>query len=247
MDPLSVAFDERLDEIQAYLSFLEAIEIQLQSGPTRIGADGPVITTQQQRILYSSVFLQLYNLVEATIVRCLDAVTNAALADGLWGAGDLTEALRREWLRVTAKTHAEMNFENRLKNTFDLCDHLVNALPITGFKMEKGGGGNWDDEQIESIANRLGLQLVVSAEVYSGVKRPIRDDLGPLGLAVKLRNDLAHGSISFAECGENQSAQQLKDLVNKTAAYLREVVGAFNHYLQEHGYLIPERRPRRAG
>jgi MAE_28990/MAE_18760-like HEPN len=61
---LAQAFDDRLQEINAYLSLLEALERQIREGPPRIG--GETITGQQQRILYSAVYLQLYNLVEAT-------------------------------------------------------------------------------------------------------------------------------------------------------------------------------------
>ncbi|MEI8395446.1 MAG: MAE_28990/MAE_18760 family HEPN-like nuclease [Rhodospirillaceae bacterium] len=242
MTGLTQAFEERLDEIQAYLKFLDAIEAEAHSGPPRLGKDGMVISTQQQRILYSSVFLQLYNLVEATVVRCLDAITDAALKTGSWNPGDLTVSLRREWVRVMARTHVELNYENRLKSALDLCEHMVGALPVKGFKVEKGGGGNWDDEAIETMTDRLGFRLIVSPETYSAVKRPVRDDLGALALVVKLRNSLAHGSISFAECGENQTASELRELVDRTAAYLREVVTAFNGYIEGKEYLVPEKR-----
>jgi hypothetical protein len=243
MEPLGQAFEERFGEIDSYLEFLEEVEAAARSGPPRIGSDGPPITAQQQRILYSSVFLQLYNLVEATVVKCLDAVTGAALVAGTWSPGDLTTELRREWVRVTARTHADLNYEHRLQSALALCDHLVQALPVTGFNVDKGGGGNWDDGTIEAVASRLGCRLVVSADTYSGIKRPFMDELGPLGLVKKRRNLLAHGSISFAECGENLTASELRDLTTRTASYLREVVAAFQTYIDGHEYLIPARRP----
>lgn len=243
MDALSVAFEERLQEINSYLEFLEGVEAEARSGPPRLGSDGVLITTQQQRILYSGVFLQLYNLVEATVVRCLDSVTEIALVTGSWSPGDLTAELRREWVRVTARTHADLNYENRLENALILCDQFVDALPVNGFKLEKGGGGNWDDSAIEAITVRLGFQLSVSEQVYRDIKRPFRDDLGPLALVKKFRNSLAHGSISFAECGENLTARELRDLTRRTADYLREVVDAFKGYIDHHEYLIPSKRP----
>jgi len=242
---LDKVFEDRLLEIEAYLSFLESVEIEAQSGPPRLGAKGALITTQQQRILYSGVFLQLYNLVESTVVRCLDGVTQAAIASGRWSLGDLTTELRREWVRVVARTHVDMNYESRLESALDLCEHLVSALPVPGFKMEKGGGGNWDDGAIEQIVARLGFQLKVDNAIYKGIKRPFRDDLGPLGLVKKLRNNLAHGSMSFAECGENITVSELRDLSERTVAYLREVVKAFVEYIDGHGFLIEAKRPPR--
>lgn len=244
---LDTAFEERRQEIEAYLSFLEGVEIEARSGPPRLGARGALITTQQQRILYSSVFLQLYNLVESTIVRCLDGVTQAAIASSIWSPGDLTNDLRREWVRVTARTHIEMSYQNRLESALHLCDHLVAALPVSGFAMEKGGGGNWDDDAIEQIVTRLGFKLTVDNAIYQGIKRPFRDDLGPLGLVKKLRNNLAHGSMSFAECGENVTVSELRNLSDRTAAYLREVVKAFVAYIEGYEFLNEAKRPARAG
>jgi hypothetical protein len=243
MEPLGPAFEERLGEINSYLELLEQIEAAARSGPPRIGEGGSPITTQQQKILYSSVFLQLYNLVEATVVKCLDAVTSAALVDGTWNAGDLTTELRREWVRVTARTHVDLNYEHRLQSALVLCEHLVQSLPVSGFAVDKGGGGNWDDGTIEAVAGRLGCRLVVASDTYSAVKRPFMDDLGPLGLVKRRRNLLAHGSISFVECGENLTASELRDLSDRISKYLREVVDAFQSYINGYEYLIPARRP----
>ncbi len=243
MDELGQAFDERMDEIEAYLQFLEALEAEARTGPPRLGQGGALITVQQQRILYSSVFLQLYNLVEATVVNCLDGVTEATLTRGAWTPGDLTNELRTEWVRVMARTHIDLNYEKRLASALALCDHLIGTLPVAGFKMEKGGGGNWDDNEIEQIAERLGFRIRLSRTVYRDIKRPFKDDLGPLALIKKLRNHLAHGAISFEECGENLTVGELRDLAQRTAAYLRGVVNAFSTYIASHEYLIPEKRP----
>jgi hypothetical protein len=136
-----------------------------------------------------------------------------------------------------------MGYDRRLESALVLCDHMVSSLPVSGFKVEAGGGGNWDDEAIENIAGRLGFRLKVSAPVYQGIKKKFRDDKGSLTLVKFLRNRLAHGGISFAECGENVTAGELRDLANRTAAYLGEVVDAFDTYVQEHGFLIEEKRP----
>lgn len=243
MEELSKAFEERLQEIEAYLLFLEGVEAEARKGPPRIGSTGTFITTQQQRILYSGVFLQLYNLVEATIVNCLDGVTEATLKAGTWGLSDLSTELKREWVRVTARTHKDLNYEHRLENTLTLCKHLIEALPVTGFKVENGGGGNWDDSAIEAITARLGFKLIVSSHAYKEIKKPFRDDLGALSLVKKLRNSLAHGSISFAECGEGMTVSELRDLKERTSVYMRDVVNAFRSYIDHHEYLDPAKRP----
>nr|VFJ60993.1 MAG: hypothetical protein BECKDK2373B_GA0170837_10978 [Candidatus Kentron sp. DK] len=246
MQELGQAFEERLQEIGTYLEFLEGVENAVRSGPPRIGTSGTLITVQQQRILYSGVFLQLYNLVEATIVNCLNSITETALRAGTWFPGDLTNEIRSEWVRVMAKTHTDLNYQNRLKSAVELCNHLVSPLPVSSFKLESGKSGNWDDTAICKITDRLGITLEIKPETDEAIKRSFKDERGPLKLVKDLRNSLAHGSISFAECGQNLTVTELRDLTNRIAGYLREVVQAFATYIENHEYLEPAKRPVRA-
>lgn len=234
-------FDDRLQEIDAYLVLLESLERQVQMGPPTIG--GSPITAQQQKILYSSVYLQLYNLVEATATWCVNAVAQASAEESRWRPSDLRDELRREWVRTTAKTHINLNFDNRLNTSVEFCDHLLNALPIVEWVVEKGGGGNWDDNELEAITDRLGCELRITREIEIAAKRRIRDDKGALGLVKYLRNRLAHGTISFEECGDGVTVLDLKDLRERIANYLRAVIISFNRYLDDYLFIIPERRP----
>ena len=242
MAHLRNAFDERLDEIEAYLAFLDGIEQLVREGTPRLGDAGPVITAQQQKILYSSVYLQLYNLVEATITKCLGAVCTAAMHGERWKPGDLSSELRKEWVRFTARTHAPLTEQRRLECVFELVEHLVLALPVTKLKVEKGGG-SWDDKMIEGVTKRIGLRLDISEPVFQGIKRRIRNDKGALALIAELRNALAHGSLSFAECGQGVLVAELRDLRNKTSLYLGEIVDAFEVWIASYEFLEPRCRP----
>lgn len=246
MDDLSQAFKDRLQEIEAYLAFLEGLEQQVQEGPPQLGKNGATITVQQQRILYSSVYLQLYNLVESTITRCLEAVCKGVIS-GSTHPGHLSDSLRREWVRFIARTHTELNYENRLESALKLCDHLIQTLPISTFEIEKGAGGNWDDKAISKISERLGFALRISPAVYKAVRRPFRNDKGPLEFIKHLRNELAHGSLSFAECGEGVTVSDLRELTEQTSLYLQEVVNCFNSSIEAYEFLMPEQRPTGVG
>lgn len=249
MEDLSQAFEERLQEIEAYLDLLEALEQQVQQGLPKIGVGGltsTVITVQQQRILYSSVYLQLYNLVESTVSRCLSAVSKV-IVDRNLQPSDLSSDLRREWVRSIARTHTDLGYDKRLEFALELFAHVVQASPMVTFKLEKGGGGNWDDVEIYKLSQRLGLSLNISNNTHRDIKQPFRDDKGALVLIRILRNKLAHGDLSFAECGENITAHDLRQLTDRVALYMREVVACFKSSIDAHEFLQPDRRPTGAG
>lgn len=243
MAELIDAFNERLAEVETYLDMLRILEQMAQNGPPKFEGANQPISVQQQKILYSSVFLQLYNLVESTMTHCVDAISIAATIDSGRQAKDLSLQIHRERVRYITKTHLDLTPNNRLACALELCQHLVSELPISSFSIEMGGGGNWDDFAIEKISNRLGLNLQVSQPVKSNIKRRLKDDLGPLGLVKKFRNQLAHGSISFSECAGEVNVAWLVDIKDKTACYLREVVTCFDNYIETYEYLHPERRP----
>jgi hypothetical protein len=240
---LNSFFEERFSEIEAYLELLHDIERAARSGAPRIERSNSVISAPQQKILYSSVYLQLYNLVEATVSICVRAVADAAASDGRWQAKDLSDSLQKEWVRVKARTHVDMSPDKRLESAVELCDYLVRQLPLDEFELEIGGGGNWDDDAIEKISLRLGFQLEITAPTKTNVKRHVRDELGALKLVKNRRNRLAHGAISFVDCADGVTVEELQAITDSIGSYLREVIGAFTSYLDLFEYLRAESRP----
>lgn len=243
MIDLRADFQERVAEVEAFLDLVTAIEHSVQSGIPILGNPSggtTIINPLQQRLLYAGVYLHLYNLVEATISRCIAAVEAAASSASRFQAGDLSAELREEWVRAMARTHEILSMEHRLEAALSLCNHLVDMLPVK-IKIAQGAGGNWDDEEIFRFAKRLGIHLKL--KTASAVKRPFRDDKGALQLIKHLRNKLAHGEMSFAECGEGLTAAQLIDLKDRTLNYLAEVIDCFEGFISRHEYLAPTKRP----
>ncbi|RRR69594.1 MAG: hypothetical protein EI684_15225 [Candidatus Viridilinea halotolerans] len=244
MSDFTKIFSDRLQEIDAYLALLETLEQAVRSGSPRFTKSETKITPQQQHILYSSFYLQLYNLVEATITRCIEAFTTSVFIKESWFPADLSVELRKEWVRYIARTHSELNRENRLAGALRLCDHFIQSLPVSEFNIDKGGGGNWDEEKIQKIASRLGLSLQISKETNEGIKRQLYNDKGALVHIKDLRNELAHGSLSFAECGRNVTVRDLRDLKKRIVAYLEEVIASFQRSINNYEFLSPDKRPR---
>jgi MAE_28990/MAE_18760-like HEPN len=240
MDSFIRDFEERLNEIEVYLELLKELEKQVQQGIPQFGSGGKKVTPEQQKILYSSVYLQLYSLVESTVSGCVKTFSEAIISKRL-SPYDLSVNMQREWVRFTAGTHTDITYENRLNNTIELCDLLLK--PISDFEIEKGGGGNWDDEAIYKLIQRVGLSLKISRETQIVIKKPFKDGKGAMSVVRDLRNKLAHGNISFVECAEDITVKDLFDLTNRIALYLREVVEGFKLSIESYEFLKIEKRP----
>ena len=228
---LAPFFEERYSEIEAYLSFLQNVEDAARGGAPRFpGTDTP-ITPEQKKILNSSVYLQLYNLVEATVLRCLEAVV-AAVEQAERLPSELSLELRTEWVRWMARTHSDLGPDRRLQAALEMCEQLLQQMPVKDFTIEPGGGGNWDDSSIEKICKRVGCGLNLSPSVVRAAKRHVRDDMGALKLVKNRRNGLAHGSLSFVDCSDGVTVAELKGIASAIGDYLREAVASFVKYVE---------------
>jgi hypothetical protein len=228
LDPF---FEDRYGEINAYLAFLHEVEDAARTGAPQFLGSGVKITPQQQKILNSSLYLQLYNLVEATVLRCIEAVV-AAIEVAERRPSDLSVGLRTEWVRSVARTHSDLGPDKRLHAALELCEHLLQQMPIKEFKIESGGGGNWDDSSIEKICERVGCELKLSASVNRAAKRHVRDNMGALKLVKDRRNGLAHGSLSFVDCSDGVTVTELETLTKAVGDYLRGAVKSFVSFIE---------------
>ncbi len=239
MNPLEEMLADRSAEIALYLNLLQSLEENVQgaAGPQ---SNGVAMSPEQQRILCSGAYLQLYNLVEATANECINSVCAAIKSSPGCLPAQLSGPLKQEWVRYRARTHSDLNFDNRLACSVETVDHIISRSPIDDIRIEVGGGGNWDDEEIFRLAKRLDIQLQISGATNEAIKRTYRDERTALGFIKSCRNKLAHGEISFGDCGRDVSLAQLKDLVNAVVTYLKEVIDAFICFINDKRFLQPE-------
>jgi hypothetical protein len=90
-----------------------------------------------------------------------------------------------------------------------------------------------NDERIQKLLKRHGIELKLPKRVLTQVKKPVFDENGPLALIRLRRNDLAHGLISFAECGRGLTVPDLRRWTFIVVVYLRAVIEHFEHYLDK--------------
>ena len=228
-------FHERKREIEAYLDFIKHHEKSFDSSKI-------LSTPEQYQILLACVYILIYNMIEATIVKLIENLEQE-LYDNQVCPRLLTPELKREWAKNELGTSDSLNPETRLKKAMQFLDCIYGQKPFK-IVISKDGGGNWHDEKIYKLSERLGIDLSkIPQNVITDVKHIIRDDMGCVQLVVHLRNKLAHGGISFCECGKDKDLNDVKEIFNKTCAYIEGIITSFKQFIEEKKYIIKSEEP----
>ncbi|MEG2566009.1 MAG: MAE_28990/MAE_18760 family HEPN-like nuclease [Acinetobacter sp.] len=238
MEIVRTTFGDRIEEIETYYSFLVFLENGLSNGSTNLllNDDRYIITPQLQKTVYANVYLHLYNLVESTVSLLLKAVEKKIQNDVREnGVIILKPEIRKQWIIYMTGTHETLVPETRLEKALTLCDHFIDNIPFE-LVIPKGGGGNWDNENIRLLAQRMGFSLTIPRSINTSVKRPVKDNRGVIQLITYTRNKLAHGEISFSECGNDLTLSGIEQLIEITKNYLDAVITCFDDYLNSGSY-----------
>lgn len=238
MEIVRTTFNDRVNEIKTYFSYLAFIETGLNSGSVnfKLGEITHSITPTLQKTLYAGIYLHLYNLVESTITLLLKAAEKKIKDDvSENGISILRTEVKQLWIRYMAGTHDTLGPEIRLEKALNLCDYFIESVPFE-LEIPKGGGGNWDNENIRTLAKRMGLILTIPRQINTDIKKPIKDNKGIIQLITYTRNKLAHGEISFSECGGELTASNIEQFIKTTISYLDAVINCFDIYLNQEQY-----------
>lgn len=241
MQLVQEVFQERIADIESYFELVNNIELAIGSGGAFFNVVGTPyqINPGQQKIMYSGIYLHLYNLVESTISMLIDAVERHA-AQGINGQLLLlTENMRKLYVKSVAAPYESISNDKRLEKALELFDQLLNVRPIE-LKIPPGGGGNWDVMEIKRLSNSIGINIVLPRGINQRVSMVFREDKGPIRFIKDIRNKLAHGSLSFSECGENHVASDFRNLIDIVTEYLRYVIQAYDDFINSNGYKIAQ-------
>lgn len=238
MENVRTTFSDRVREIDGYYQFLSFLDQGIMTGSSLLKIQNEEISIDPslQKTLFAGVYLHLYNLVESTVTLLLKAVEQAVINEvNANGIGVLRNEIQLLWLRYIAGTHDALPPEKRLEKALSLCGFFIENLPFE-LEIPKGGGGNWDNENIRILAQRMGMNLNIPRVINTSIKRPIKDGKGVIQIITLTRNKLAHGEISFSECGEQLTISAAKEHIDITKKYLLAVIDCFDDYLNNASY-----------
>lgn len=211
-------FNNRKQEISIYISFLEGIE---KDNSILTNALGNSDTTKELRkILYANTYLLMYNLVESSIRNSIQGIYDHFKQQKI-----SFDSLRIKLQEIILTNMRSQNLSEFLTNIHILATDIV----YLSFDSQKIASGNVDARKIREIAEIYGFSHKTN---YHKCKE------GKQLLVVKnKRNDLAHGIISFSECGKDTSLSDVKQAFDELSAFLTEIILNIDKYIQNKDYL----------
>ena len=223
-------YNSRCREIKRFFEMLQFMRDNRDSRLCGEPLDGAhsntyVVGRDLEKTLRASAYLMLYNLVEATMTNAIDAI-HQHIAGEQVGFDELKEDVRKIAIKglrkaVSSDTPSEL---------LDAAIPISSALIWLGFDKKDLFSGNLDGRLIKDKAKEYGFQLADHDKAAS------RDGVRLLNVKTK-RNELAHGGISFEDCGQDNSVDEIVAIFDEIKIYIKAVLDGISEYLSTRGYL----------
>ena len=146
--------------------------------------------TLASSVIRSNVKIMIYNIIEFTVTSLI----YDRLKDENCGYADVSEKLRTLWHRTRMRTLSDPNASNEtaVRISKQLLDEVIVNKTLRLDTHKTISGGNLDGEKILKLFDDHGVSVhTADAKFRADELRDIKDR----------RNDLAHGSVSFADAG----------------------------------------------
>lgn len=226
-------FLERCEEIQRYIQFVDVLDGTGKNVLSKVNSINEVelshdIDRELHKTLRASTYLLIYNLLESTMSDALDAVY-ATLVSKNVDYMMLNDKFKKVVLSNIKKGLSDKAITEVLTNNTDIRTVFLSH----GYNKRDLFNGNLDVRVIKDFANKYDFSIRPVNSI-SGVYNPeiIKE------IRIK-RNALAHGAISFAQCGQNIPVFSLRQKFEEAQKLLLAVFNGLDSLLSQEKYLKP--------
>lgn len=218
-------FNERIAEIDLYYSALD----ELYQSKRTINNGEKYFEDDFLKILKSNALLMIYNLVESTIMSGILEIYASFSQHGIT-------------YKMVRKEIQEIWFSFKFNQVYDKSAHyhsyrdkaseiITSILSDDTLALDRKAAsisGNLDANKIRIICQDHGIRFNLGRQCRGGiVLSDVKDK----------RNNLAHGTISFVECGRNYSVVDLTKIKNETVLFLNDILAGMQDYYDNQLYL----------
>jgi hypothetical protein len=218
-------YKERIKEIELYLNAIK----QLYETQDSVEVKCEFHSDDFLKMLKANVLLMVYNLVEASIMGGILEIYDQMKSSG-HSYNDVRKEIRDIWFsfkfnQVYDKT---AHYNSYREKALEIINYILNSEIIELSRKATDISGNLNSEKIRRICKAHGIVFSIDDSCKGGI---VLDDVK------EKRNFLAHGIISFVECGRDYSIDELVSIKVQTVTFLDGILTGMKNYYDEKNYL----------
>ncbi|EGR0593676.1 hypothetical protein RB981_001202 [Vibrio cholerae] len=226
-------YNERTSEINLYFEFL--FDVLDKRPKLKFSDEERAFDRDLIHILKANAYLVVYNLIESTVCNAIEDIHNTLKAEtGLCADKLNIELAKRAFKKVNDKTISQANLSNTSVGVFIVKEWLNDHDQVIRSNKNPLFSGNVDARKIREVAELYGF----SYQTDQAVTR----NGSSLNSIKNTRNNLAHGTDSFKDRGQQTSVDELKAMKDEVIAYLDQMLTNIESYLNTQSYFRVEYR-----
>lgn len=221
-------FSERIQEIDTYFCAVRALD----QGPTEQITDAPYFNVEFIKMLKANTLLMIYNLVESTVMGGILEIYDRLKQEGLTYSS-VRKEIKDIWFSYKFRQVYDQNahFNSYKSKALEIVNSILLGEIIELDRKATSISGNLDAQQIRNICNEHGILFETNAKSKGGIV---------LETVKERRNSLAHGTLSFAECGRDYSIEDLNEIKIQTVEFLKGLLAGMKRYYDEKQYQLQQ-------
>ena len=236
METLNNQYSARKEDINAYydiLEFIDSIETYKHDTIKCLNTELTIcISPSMQKCMRACCVILLYNIIESTIVLCIQSLYDEIEDQGLTYK-ELSDELKSVWIK--SQYPHNMGVKGVHVRTRKIMDEIESLSIKFGSNLHGDISGNLDMRKVKDIAITLGIDLELQSLCD---KEKIADTL----LRIKnRRNILAHGESAFSNIGSQLTLNELRKYKDHVYIFLERVIEKFEEFIKNKKHLTGNR------
>lgn len=216
---------DRISEIELYFKALQELYVSQSISEEKFTFHSDDFL----KILKSNALIMVYNLVESSIMGGILEIYDEVKTRGL-SYSDVRKEIKDIWFSfMFNQVYDKQAHHNSYRNkATEIINSILNGDTISLDRKATDISGNLDAEKIRHICEDHGITFSVSSECKGGI---VLTDVK------NKRNELAHGTTSFVECGRDYTIDDLIKIKDQTILFLEGILNGMKIYYDEQQFL----------
>lgn len=226
MQAIIDVYNDRKEEIDLYFKAIE----ELYDCKDKFEQSYTFQSDDFLKMIKANALLMIYNLVESSIMGGILEIYDQ-LKTSSYSYNDVRREIKDIWFsfKFNQVYDKKAHYNSYREKALEIINEIINGEVIELSRKATDISGNLDSKKIRQLCKDHGITYTLDSNCRGGC---VLDDVK------EKRNNLAHGTISFVECGRDYSFEGLIKIKEETIIYLDGIIAGMKSYYDEKKYLV---------